>query len=425
MGVAVSRAVANIGARGVVSRWGAVLVAVLFTTGCAAAAARPPSTVPGGRPAADPAVPVDQWTPVVASTLDSGAAPVLGTDGRLHVVYELELTNAKPVPATLQEIRVLDANQPDRVLASFAGDDLAGRLRDLTGNTPAESMVIDPFVSRLVLVDLSFAAPEDVPPALVHRFLLSGAAVTGGNIPEPLDYTAAPYRLAGTPAVLGPPLAGDHWVVTNGCCDSEGVHRTTVLPVNGGLADTQRFAIDYIRFDDEGRLVHGDPADVHSYPAYGADVLAVADGSVVATLDTLDDQMPGSLPDPSTIDLKTVDGNHVVLDLGHGHFAFYAHLQKGSVTVKPGDRVRRGDVLGRLGNTGNTSAPHLHFHLMDGPSVLGSNGLPFSYHAFRLAGHVDVASSTAERVSSGSLLASSETRSDQLPLDLDIVDFPG
>src|SRR3954454_15362905 len=146
-------------------------------------AAVSPSTVAAGRPAADAAVPVDQGTPVVASTLNTGAAPVLGTDGRLHVVYELELTNAKPVPATLQEIRVLDANQPDRVLASFAGDDLAGRLRDLTGNTPAESMVIDPFVSRLVLVDLSFAAPEDVPPALVHRFLLSGAAVTGGNIP--------------------------------------------------------------------------------------------------------------------------------------------------------------------------------------------------------------------------------------------------
>src|SRR3954451_23909917 len=114
-------------------------------------AAVSPSTVAGGRPAADAAVPVDQWTPVVASTLDSAAAPVRGTDGRLHVVYELQLTNAKPVPATLQEIRVLDANQPDRVLASYAGDDLANRLRDLTGKNPAASMVIEPFVSRLVL----------------------------------------------------------------------------------------------------------------------------------------------------------------------------------------------------------------------------------------------------------------------------------
>jgi len=387
-------------------------------------AAVSPSTVAGGRPAADAAVPVDQWTPVVASTLDTGAAPVRGTDGQLHVVYELQLTNAKPVPATLQEIRILDANQADRVLASFAGEDLANRLRDLTGKNPAGSMVIEPFVSRLVLVDLSFAAPQDVPAALVHRFLLSGAAVTGGNTPEPLDYTAASYRLAGTPPVLGPPLAGDHWVATNGCCGPDGVHRTTVLPVNGHLADGQRFAIDYMRFDDEGWLVHGDPADVHSYTAYGAEVLAVADGTVVATLDTLDDQVPGALPDPSTINLETVDGNHVILDLGDGHFGFYAHLQKGSVTVKPGDRVRRGQVLGLLGNTGNSSAPHLHFHLMDGPSVLGADGLPYAYDAFRLAGHVDAAS-TPERVSSDSLLPSPEPRRNQLLLDLDIVDFSG
>lgn len=82
------------------------------------------------------------------------------------------------------------------------------------------------------------------------------------------------------------------------------------------------------------------------YTAYGARILAVADGTVVSTL-----------PDPSTITLDTVDGNHVVLDLGS--FAFYAHMQPGSVRVKPGQHVRRGDVLGLLGNTGSTSAPHV------------------------------------------------------------------
>src|SRR3954447_3534536 len=386
-------------------------------------AAVSPSTVPDGRPAADAAVPVDQWTPVVASTLNTGAAPVRGTDGRLHVVYELQLTNAKPVPATLHEIQVVDADQPDRVLARYADNDLAGRLRELTGQTSAESMEIAPFVSRLVLVELSFAAPEEVAAALTHRFLLTGAAVTGGNTPQPQDYTAAPYRLAGIPPVLGPPLAGDRWVVSNGCCDPDGVHRATALPVNRHLAATQRFAIDYIRMDEERRLVDGDPADVRSHPAYGADVLAVADGTVVDTLNTLEDQLPGALPDPSTINLGNVDGNHVVLDLGNGHFAFYAHLQKSSVTVKPGDRVHRGEVLGRLGNTGNTSAPHLHFHLMDGPSVLGSDGLTYTYEAFRLAGHVAGGASTAERVSSDSLLSSPEPRRDQFPLDLDIVEF--
>ncbi|WP_216870408.1 M23 family metallopeptidase [Modestobacter excelsi] len=378
---------------------------------------------------AGPAAPADQFTPVVASTLDPGAAPVLGTDGRLHVVYEIQLTNAKPVPATLQEIRVLDANDPDRVIATVATDDLPDVLRDLTGKVPAGSLEIEPFVSRLVLMHLSFASPADVPSALVHRFLVTGAPLDGSTTPGPLDYTAAPYELSGTPPVVGPPLAGDGWVAINGCCGADGIHRNTVLPVNGRLADTQRFAIDYMRLDEEGRLVAGDPADVKSYRAYGAEVLAVADATVVATLDSLDDQVPGSLPDPSTITLENVDGNHVVLDLGDGRYAFYAHLQKGSVTVAPGDRVRRGEVLGLLGNSGNTSAPHLHFHLMDGESVLGSSGLPYTYDAFDVVGHIDAAQFAAatslEGVWDEHLLPTPEPRTEQYPLDLDILDFPG
>jgi hypothetical protein len=405
-------------------RSGAAVAAVLLATGCATAAAGAPAA-----PAPAPAAAADQFTPVVASTLDQGSSPVLGTDGRLHVVYEIQLTNAKPVPATLQEIRVLDADHPDRVVSALGGDDLAAVLRDLTGKTPAGSLEIPPFVSRLVLMHLSFASAADVPAALVHRFLLTGAPLDGGSTPGPLDYTAAPYDLSGTPPVIGPPLAGDDWVAVNGCCSADSIHRNTVLPVNGHLADTQRFAIDYMRLDDEGRLVSGDPSRVEDYTDYGAEVLAVADATVVATLDTLDDQVPGQLPDPATITLENVDGNHVVLDLGDGRYAFYAHLQKGSVTVAPGDHVRRGEVLGLLGNSGNTSAPHLHFHLMDGVSVLGSSGLPYTYDAFSLAGHIDperfAATQTLEGVWNDHLLPTPQPRTEQYPLDLDVVDFPG
>jgi murein DD-endopeptidase MepM/ murein hydrolase activator NlpD len=64
--------------------------------------------------------------------------------------------------------------------------------------------------------------------------------------------------------------------------------------------------------------------------------------------------------------LETAAGNHVILSLRNGHYAFYAHLQPGSIRIKPGDRVRRGQVLGLLGNSGNSNAPHLHFHISNG-----------------------------------------------------------
>ena len=80
--------------------------------------------------------------------------------------------------------------------------------------------------------------------------------------------------------------------------------------------------------------------------------------------------------------MQTAGGNHIVVRIGKGRWAFYAHMQPGSMRVRKGDRVRQGQVLGLLGNTGNTDGPHLHFHIMDGPSPLQSNGLPFVYSRF-------------------------------------------
>jgi hypothetical protein len=216
-------------------------------------------------------------------------------------------------------------------------------------------------------------------------------------------------------------------VAINGCCGVNGVHRSTGLSVNGEIYFAQRFAIDWMRLDESGRIVHGDPSDVHNYADYGAPVLAVADGTVAETLNSLDDQKPGTLPDPSTINIQNVDGNHIVLDLGGGVFAFYAHLQKGSVSIAVGDHVRRGQVLGKLGNTGNTSGPHLHFHLMEGRSPLGSNGIPYMLNSFALAGQVSEAQYAAapgvEGVWNQGLASSPSPRHNELPLDLNIVNF--
>ena len=85
--------------------------------------------------------------------------------------------------------------------------------------------------------------------------------------------------------------------------------------------------------------------------------------------------------------IDQADGNFVVLDIGGGSYVLYAHMQPGSVTVKAGAKVKRGDVLGKVGNTGNTQAPHLHLHVMDGPSPLQSNGIPYVFDSFKLDGH--------------------------------------
>ena len=370
----------------------------------------------------------DVFTPVIASTLSPEAHPIRGTDGAYHVVYELLLTNTKSLPASIQKIEVLAGANGSQIITSFSDAEVVKRLRTLAPQ-PATDAMIEPNAARLFYIELTFKDAAHVPKLLEHRLHLIGAPNPGPAKPRPLDYVVAPLKIADAkPLIIGPPLAGAGWVAANGCCNPDIVHRGSVQSVNGGLYDSQRFAIDWMRLDEQGCLVHGDESDVHNYTDYGADVLAVADGRVVSAVNNLDDQIPGRLPDPSTINIETVDGNHVVVDLGGGRFAFYAHLQKNSVRVKPGHEVKKGAVLGKLGNTGNTSAPHLHFHVMNRPSPLASDGVPYLIDAFDFAGQVDIAAFEAAPDITGDWgkgrVAKPERREREFPLNVNIINFP-
>jgi len=370
----------------------------------------------------------DQFSPLLVSALNGNTQVFPGTDERQHAVYELILINANATPATLQKIEVVSAADPTRPIASYKGGELLAHLRS-TSNTAVANPEIEFNGVRVFLIHLALPAGAAAPERLMHRLTLLGGATPSPKPQTPvvLEYLAAPLTLNANIPKIGPPLKGQDWVAFNGCCELSGAHRATGLPVNGGLYFAQRFAIDWMRLDAAGRLVNGNPADVHSWVSYDSDVLAVADGRVVKIEQNLDDQIPGSLPDPKSITLANVDGNHIVLDLGNRVFAFYAHLRRNSISVSPGESVKLGQVLARLGNTGNTSAPHLHFHLMDGPSVLGSEGIPYVIDRFALAGRIPDSAVPDDLAGDYRtyLTAEAAPRERQFPLDLAVVDFGG
>jgi hypothetical protein len=421
----------------------AVAVAAVVATGCSTSSPAPDPAGALGTGALAGVVVPDAYTAVVVRPLSESTFPFLGSDGKYHVAYDLELTNGGPVPATVETIDVVDAHDPNRVLASYTGTALVdpecpvgdcNRLRRLPSR-PATDSTIPVQESRALYVDFVTDSLQAAPRAVLHRFRGTAAVNPGSAAPVPADYLVAPLDIsAGEPRVISPPVRGDRWVAVNGCCLPGFPHRSSLATFNGRLVNSQRFAIDWKRADADGRFYNGDRTKNESYVDYNEAVYAVADGSITATLDELDPGTPGTLPaaDPvlgPKITVQTVDGNHIVQDLGGGIYAFYAHLVKGSLVVKPGDRVTKGQMIAKLGNTGNSSVSHMHFHLMDGPSVLGSDAVPYVLDAFAYAGQiapqalVDTDDNLTGQFFQGRL-PQSQPRTAQLPLNLTIVDFP-
>jgi len=154
-------------------------------------------------------------------------------------------------------------------------------------------------------------------------------------------------------------------------------------------------------------------------------VHAVADGVVVSTRNNMPENTPPIEPLIENFTPDTDRGNSVVMRLRNGRYVLYGHLHTGSVRVKPGQRVRAGQVLGRMGNTGASGAPHLHLDISDSPRALEGNGLPFVYDRFRNVGSVTnldewMESGLDARVSA----VSHEKRRGEYPLQATVLDFP-
>jgi Peptidase family M23 len=158
----------------------------------------------------------------------------------------------------------------------------------------------------------------------------------------------------------------------------------------------EEFALDIAKIGESGLSHKGDGTRFDDYYAYGADVLAAADGRVIsAANDRQEDssamQRPNETQKAYFARLQkeqgerlakgptAITGNYVMIDHGKNEYSLYAHLQPGSVGIGVGDQVKAGDVIGKLGSSGNSTEPHLHFHVCDKPDPLMCAGIPVNF----------------------------------------------
>ena len=327
---------------------------------------------PEGVAAAFPPPQLQIRTPVAPSPIPS--------TGRHYLIYELHLQNFSDTLMQLQRLDVVTEGAGSPVsLAAFQGDALSSLLSvygsEASGGSDEAGVRLPAGGSAIAFLCLAFENAADLPPRLSHRIGMQGSIAQGPTI----EVARTPLR------VLAPPVAGPDWVADGGPSNTSH-HRRGPFVANGISRISRRFALDWKR-RIEGASFEGDARDVRAYHAYGHNVLAVAGARVVGVMDGLPDNVPRTADGFSPalpLTMENIAGNHVILDLGDGHFAYYAHLQPGSVSVKLGDLVGRGQILGRIGNSGDAREPHLHFQLTDAPDVLASEGLPHVIDRYRI-----------------------------------------
>ena len=369
--------------------------------------------------------------PVLDLSVSQPPVP-MRADGKTHLVYELSVNNLGSEAITLSRVEVL--NEAGTVLARFDGGDLdtvlfrPGLPPAPTTRTPGVFPVqggartIAGGMRAIAWIWVTIDPAATVPGSLRHRVTAEAPGAGGVKRTGSLDGVRTEVNRQATPT-LAPPFGPGVWFAGNGPSNAS-IHRRTILAVNGRARIAQRYAIDWLKFGDNGLPYRGDPRQNASWFGYGENVLAAADGTVTAVKDGIVENVPLSKP-AVPITLETVAGNHVVVEHGRGRFGLYAHLQPWSLHVKVGDRVRRGQMLGRLGNSGNSDAPHLHFHLCDANSPLGCEGVPYAFEQMEVLGTVELTDDLATlRPWSPAPGVTRHTRSRELPLENQLVQFP-
>lgn len=345
---------------------------------------------------------------------------VLGTDGKFHLAYEVQVTNIMRENLDLLRVAASQAGDDDTPLSALEGNQLTAQTNAIGQSEPTTSIV--PSSTLVTFMDALFDTADAVPAKMDND------VTTAAESDSTTEHTTRrTFRVATQPVKkLGNPLKGERWVVGEGCCEDTTHHRRGIRSVNGREVLPERFAMDFIQVDENNLAFSGDVNKNENWIGWGQEILAVADGTVFSTLDEQptntvfqSEGLPSTVPEGG--------GNQVILDIGDSQFAGYMHMQAGSLKVKPGDSVKKGDVLGLLGNSGHSGAPHLHFQVATTPSIGSGEGLPFVFESFDYLGRyeslLDVVPDDEKTGVPPQPAEGPKERKDQMPLNVDLISF--
>lgn len=309
------------------------------------------------------------WSQSLTLTVPFIPQPV-NINGKPTVFYELHLVN-KGDSGRVKSLKIID----DQSLVLFELNESDWKKRT---SSIGSKIVKDNFIAPQdsLVVYLEFTLPEKSK-RIIHQLSVD---VNGISTSVRSEWV---HVLRDSPVVLGAPLKGGPWTAVYSA-EWERGHRRVIYTMSGKARIPGRYAIDFILMNEEGHYANGDENEIKNWLGYEADVLAVKDGTVLSVLN--------DFPESATLSAhpdyppSKATGNYISIDIGNNQIVFYEHLKPGSIRVKPGQKIKKGEVIASLGFTGQTTGPHLHFHVANANSPLGAEGIPYAFEQFKLLG---------------------------------------
>lgn len=290
------------------------------------------------------------------------------TEKYTRIGYTLKMWEWKKEGLTLEKVVVLD-NDSKAELFKIEKNDLPPIYKDPLPSS--KDISFDKIDAYYMSIQLPIPLENPLPSNVSHRFLMND---TVNNKELTVEGGVFSPRKAEKPLVISSPVKGDDYIFLNQ--STLQYHFYTLFFMHGKVGYGERYASDIVQINENNEFSKGDVKINSSYFCYSKSLYAVGDGEVYYVLDGQPENN-GDAQDVTFNSIEEYAGNHIILKLDNGFYAVYGHCIPGSILFKKGERVKEGMPIAQLGNSGNSTMPHLHFSVNDGPDFLMSASVPF------------------------------------------------
>ena len=302
---------------------------------------------------------------------------LIRSNNAFQLRYELNVLNNYRIPFTLRKVEIYNLQNDSVPIAQFDSNYIDNHF-ERPGNKDLEDLkLLSGNQFGVLNLNLVFNQNQSIPDKIFHKLYFERRNKKGETVTHPMELAVIDVPNA-TNLTLGLPFnKKGKWLY-----EAES-HQGARFLTEGRVTYAQRFAIDWTLIDNNGYFAENDFKKNENWNTYGVELIAVADGTVVDIKDGIVENEPLSEDMAVRITRETIGGNYITIDIGNNLYAFYGHLIPNNLKLKIGDKVKKGQIIGFLGNSGNSDGPHLHFHLESKSNMsFGGEGIPYHISKF-------------------------------------------